>query len=34
LANDFARRLSMTAFLCLVVAHLECPDTVLLTYGR
>jgi hypothetical protein len=28
-----ARRLSMTAFLCLVVAHLECPDTVLLTSG-
>jgi hypothetical protein len=26
LANDFARRASMTAFLCLVVAHLECPD--------
>src|SRR5690606_12723759 len=28
LANDFARRASMTAFLCLVVAHLECPLTV------
>src|SRR6478752_3765428 len=27
LANDLARRWSMTAFLCLVVAHLECPDT-------
>src|SRR6478752_8271421 len=27
LANDLARRASMTAFLCLVVAHLECPDT-------
>src|SRR6478735_12737486 len=27
LANDFARRASITAFLCLVVAHLECPDT-------
>src|SRR4051794_11959631 len=27
LANDFARRESITAFLCLVVAHLECPDT-------
>ena len=26
LAHDFARRESMTAFLCLVVAHLECPD--------
>ena len=26
LANDFARRASMTAFLCFVVAHLECPD--------
>src|SRR6478736_8373666 len=30
LANDFARRWSMTAFLCLVVAHLECPDMMLL----
>src|SRR6478609_2978551 len=29
-AHDLARRLSMTAFLCLVVAHLECPDMVLL----
>src|SRR5664279_5860528 len=29
-ANDLARRPSMTAFLCLVVAHLECPLTVLL----
>src|SRR5690606_13262497 len=28
LANDFARRASMTAFLCFVVAHLECPLTV------
>src|SRR6478609_4953837 len=27
LAKDFARRESITAFLCLVVAHLECPDT-------
>src|SRR3954471_8934395 len=27
LAKDFARRASITAFLCLVVAHLECPDT-------
>jgi hypothetical protein len=26
LANDLARRASMTAFLCFVVAHLECPD--------
>src|SRR6478736_3019718 len=26
LANDLARRESMIAFLCLVVAHLECPD--------
>ena len=26
LAKFFARRLSMTAFLCLVVAHLEWPD--------
>src|SRR5690606_12155796 len=26
LANDLARRASMTAFLCLVVAHLEWPD--------
>src|SRR5687768_10977514 len=33
LAHDFARRESMTAFLCLVVAHLECPDMVLL-YSR
>src|SRR3954464_10869459 len=30
LANDFARRESMIAFLCLVVAHLEWPLTVLL----
>ena len=29
-ANDFARRESMMAFLCLVVAHLECPDMRLL----
>src|SRR5688500_5534266 len=29
LANDFARRLSMMAFLCLVVAHLEWPDMLL-----
>src|SRR6478609_3676873 len=29
-ANDFARRESMIAFLCLVVAHLECPDMRLL----
>src|SRR6478609_1690552 len=28
-AKDFARRESMTAFLCLVVAHLECPDILL-----
>ena len=26
LANTFARRLSIIAFLCLVVAHLEWPD--------
>ena len=26
-ANDLARRWSLTAFWCLVVAHLECPDT-------
>src|SRR6188768_110383 len=26
LANIFPRRASMTAFLCLVVAHLEWPD--------
>jgi hypothetical protein len=26
-ANDLARRESMIAFLCFVVAHLECPDT-------
>ena len=26
LANDLARRESMIAFLCLVVAHLEWPD--------
>src|SRR5690348_8857104 len=26
LANDLARRASMTAFLCFVVAHLEWPD--------
>src|ERR1700712_5267841 len=25
-ANDLARRWSLTAFWCLVVAHLECPD--------
>src|SRR5215218_7918656 len=25
-ANSFPRRASMTAFLCLVVAHLEWPD--------
>src|SRR5215212_2017984 len=29
-ANDLARRESMIAFLCLVVAHLEWPLTVLL----
>src|SRR6478752_5450710 len=29
LANDLARRLSMIAFLCLVVAHLEWPDMAL-----
>src|SRR6218665_1413690 len=29
-ANDLARRESMIAFLCLVVAHLECPDINLL----
>src|SRR6478735_3985493 len=34
LAHDLARRASMTAFLCLVVAHLECPDMVLLKYAR
>ena len=28
LANDFARFASIAAFLCLVVAHLECPDIV------
>src|SRR3954470_2905315 len=28
-ANDFARRESMIAFLCLVVAHLECPDMLI-----
>ena len=28
LANDLARRASTTAFWCLVVAHLECPDMV------
>ena len=27
-ANTFARRLSIIAFLCLVVAHLEWPDMV------
>src|ERR687894_1265118 len=26
-ANSLPRRASITAFLCLVVAHLECPDT-------
>src|SRR5215212_6562688 len=26
LANSLPRRASITAFLCLVVAHLECPD--------
>src|SRR6056300_912429 len=30
LAKDLARRASMTAFLCLVVAHLEWPDIRLL----
>ena len=30
LANDLARRESMIAFLCFVVAHLEWPLTVLL----
>lgn len=30
LANDFARLASIAAFLCLVVAHLECPDICLL----
>src|SRR5690349_2800706 len=34
LANDLARRLSMTAFLCLVVAHLEWPLTVLLYLAK
>src|SRR5690606_37205277 len=29
LAHDLARRASMTAFLCFVVAHLECPDIYL-----
>src|SRR6478609_4969909 len=33
-ANDFARRESMIAFLCLVVAHLECPDMRLLNRVR
>ena len=27
-ANDFARLASIAAFLCLVVAHLECPDMI------
>ena len=30
LAKSFARRPSITAFLCLVVAHLEWPDILLL----
>src|SRR3954454_19282640 len=34
LANDLARRLSMTAFLCLVVAHLEWPLTMLLYLAK
>jgi hypothetical protein len=34
LANDFARRESVIAFLCLVVAHLEWPDMLnILTNG-
>src|SRR3954453_2915664 len=36
LAKTLARRESITAFLCLVVAHLECPDTreILARAGR
>src|SRR4029079_19157523 len=34
LANDLARRLSMTAFLWLGVAHLEWPLTVLLYLAK
>src|SRR5919202_3934416 len=33
-ANSLPRRASMTAFLCLVVAHLECPDTARLHAQR
>src|SRR3546814_5765440 len=34
LANDLARRESMTAFLCLVVAHLEWPDMMAILRGH
>jgi len=34
LANDFARRESVIAFLCLVVAHLEWPDMVNILTSR
>src|SRR3954451_15143289 len=34
LANSFPRRASMTAFLCLVVAHLEWPDMRCCLYFR
>src|SRR5919107_2241917 len=33
LAKDFARRWSLTAFWCFVVAHLECPDITYLLGG-
>src|SRR5690606_8966223 len=34
LANDLARRASIIAFLCLVVAHLEWPDMTAILTGR
>src|SRR6476469_10670766 len=34
LANILPRLASMTAFLCLVVAHLECPDIASLSVVR
>ena len=36
LANSLPRRASTTAFLCLVVAHFECPDMapILVRRGR
>src|ERR1043165_5949132 len=33
LANDLARRESMIAFLCFVVAHLEWPDMRAIVFG-